>query len=52
MQMKASSNPYSLVIASVISLAANAVGTMLALQHNLTADFGGFLNGQNVLRIF
>jgi hypothetical protein len=52
MQTNALSKQYLLVIASVVSLAANTMGTILALQHNLTADFGGFLNGQKVLRDF
>lgn len=41
-----------MVTASIVNLIANTLGTILALQHNLTADFGGFLNGQNVLRDF
>ena len=41
-----------LVIASLINLVGNAFGAMLALQHNLAGDFGGFLNGQDVLRDF
>ena len=43
---------YFLVIASLVSLVANSLGTILALRHNLPADFGGFLNGHNVLRDF
>ena len=50
MQTNAFPNRYLLVIASGVSLAANTMGTILALQQNLTADFGGFLNAQNVLR--
>jgi hypothetical protein len=50
--MTESQNRTSLVVASIVSLVANSLGTILALQHNLTADFGGFLNGQNVLRDF
>src|SRR5689334_1987770 len=50
--MAESRNQNSLVVASIVSLIANSLGTILALQHNLTADFGGFLNGQNVLRDF
>jgi hypothetical protein len=52
MQTNAFPKRYLLVIASGVSLAANTMGTILALQQNLTADFGGFLNGQNVLRDF
>jgi hypothetical protein len=51
-QPNALSKQYLLMIASVASLTANTIGTVLALQQNLTADFGGFLNGQNVLRDF
>ena len=50
--MTDSQNRPSLVVASTVSLVANTFGTILALQHNLPADFGGFLNGQNVLRDF
>ncbi len=50
--MTESRNRNWLVIASIVSLVANTLGTILALQHNLPADFGGFLNGQNVLRDF
>ena len=41
-----------LVLASLTNLVGNGFGTMLALQHNLTGDFGGWLNGQDVLRDF
>ena len=41
-----------LVLASLTNLVGNAFGAMLALQHNLAGDFGGFLNGQDVLRDF
>ena len=41
-----------LVLASLTNLVGNGFGTMLAFQHNLTGDFGGFLNGQDVLRDF
>jgi len=41
-----------LVLASLTNLVGNGLGTMLALQHNLTGDFGGWLNGQDVLRDF
>jgi hypothetical protein len=41
-----------LVLASLINLVGNVVGTILALQHNLTAGFGGLLHGQDVLQDF
>jgi len=41
-----------LVLASLTNLVGNVLGTMLALQYNLTGDFGGWLNGQDVLRDF
>lgn len=41
-----------LVLASLTNLVGNSLGTMLALQHNLVGDFGGWLNGQDVLRDF
>ena len=41
-----------LVLASFTNLVGNGFGTMLALQHNLVGDFGGWLNGQDVLRDF
>ena len=41
-----------LLLASLTNLVGNGFGTMLALQHNLTGDFGGWLNGQDVLRDF
>jgi hypothetical protein len=41
-----------LVLASLTNLVGNSLGTVIALQHNLTANFGGFLNGQDVLRDF
>jgi len=41
-----------LVLASLANLVGNSLGTMLALQHNLTAGFGGFIRGQDVLRDF
>ena len=40
------------MLASLTNLVGNAFGALLALQHNLTGDFGGFLNGQDVLRDF
>ena len=41
-----------LVLASLTNLVGNVLGTMLALQHNLTAGFGGFIRSQDVLRDF
>ena len=41
-----------LVLASLANLVGNGFGAMLALQHSLTGDFGGWLNGQDVLRDF
>jgi hypothetical protein len=41
-----------LLLASLTNLVGNVLGTMLALQHNLTAGFGGFIHGQDVLRDF
>ena len=41
-----------LVLASVTNLVGNVLGTILALQHNLTGDFGGWLNGHDILRDF
>ncbi|HUF38978.1 MAG TPA: hypothetical protein VMN57_10675 [Anaerolineales bacterium] len=43
-----------LVLASLTNLVGNSLGTVIALQHNLKANFGGFLNlnGQEVLRDF
>src|SRR6185436_14641838 len=41
-----------LVLASLANLVGNSVGTILALQHNLTAGFGGFIHGQDLLRDF
>lgn len=37
-----------LVLASPANLFSNSLGTVIAWQHNLTANFGGFLNGQDV----
>ena len=39
-------------LASLVNLVGNVFGTMLALQHDLVGDFGGWLNGQDVLRDF
>ncbi len=33
-----------LVLASLANLIGNVLGTILALQHNLVGDFGGWLN--------
>lgn len=41
-----------LVLASLTNLVGNSLGTMLALQYSLAGDFGGWLNGQDVLRDF
>ena len=41
-----------LVLASLTNLVGNSLGTMLALQYNLVGDFGGWRNGQAVLRDF
>ena len=41
-----------LVLASLTNLVGNVLGTTLALQHNLTAGFGGFIHGQDVFHDF
>jgi hypothetical protein len=41
-----------LVLASLANLLSSSLGTVIAWQHNLTANFGGFLNGQDVPRDF
>jgi len=41
-----------LVLASITNLIGNSFGTLIALQQNLAADWGGALNGQDVLRDF
>ena len=41
-----------LITASIVNLLANALGTIVSLQRNLAADWGGSLNGQDVLRDF
>ena len=41
-----------LVLASITNLVGNSLGTIIALQQDLPADFGGVLNGHNVLRDF
>jgi hypothetical protein len=42
----------SLITASFINLVGNLLGTAIALQQNLAADWGGCLDGRNVLRNF
>ncbi len=41
-----------LVAASLVNLIGNSLGTIVALQRRLPADWGGALNGQDVLRDF
>jgi hypothetical protein len=41
-----------LVTASIVNLLGNALGTILALQQNLPADWGNSLNGQEVMQDF
>jgi hypothetical protein len=41
-----------LVLASITNLVGNSFGTVIAFQQNLAADWGGSLNGQDVLRDF
>ena len=41
-----------LVLASVVNLVGNVLGTILALQNNLISDLGGSFHGQNVLQDF
>ena len=41
-----------LVISSILFLISNIIGTVIAFQKGLTADFGGFLNGQDILKDF
>jgi hypothetical protein len=41
-----------LITASIVNLVSNSLGTILALQRHLAADWGGSLNGQDVLRDF
>lgn len=41
-----------LVAASVVNLVSNSLGAVISLQQNLAADWGGSLNGQNVLQNF
>ena len=44
--------PKWLVIASIVNLAGNAIGIVLALQNNLMSDLGGSIQGQDVHRDF
>jgi hypothetical protein len=41
-----------LVLSSITNLVGNSFGTVIALQQNLAADWGGSLNGEDVLRDF
>jgi hypothetical protein len=41
-----------LTMASILNLLGNSLGTIVALQQGLAADWGGSLNGQDVLRDF
>jgi hypothetical protein len=41
-----------LVLASITNLLGNSFGAFIAFQQNLTADWGGALGGQDVLRDF
>ena len=41
-----------LVLASIINLIGNSYGTVIAVQQNLAADWGGVIDGQDVLRDF
>ena len=41
-----------LVLAALTNLIGNVLGTTLALQHNLIADLGGSLHGQDVFHDF
>jgi hypothetical protein len=41
-----------LVLASITNLIGNSFGTFIAFQQNLSADWGGALNGQDVVRDF
>lgn len=41
-----------LVISSILYLVSAGIGTIIAFQQNLTANFGGFLNGQDILKDF
>ena len=41
-----------LITASFINLVGNLLGAAIALQQNLAADWGGYLDGWHVLRDF
>jgi hypothetical protein len=41
-----------LVTASLVNLVGNSLGAVISLGQNLAADWGGTLNGQDVLRDF
>jgi hypothetical protein len=41
-----------LLVASITNLLSNSFGTFIAFRQNLTADWGGALGGQDVLRDF
>ena len=41
-----------LITASFINLVGNLLGAPIALQQNLAADWGGYLDGRDVLRDF
>lgn len=41
-----------LVTSSILYLVSAGIGTIIAFQQNLTANFGGFLNGQDILKDF
>ena len=41
-----------LITPSFINLVGNLLGTAIALQQNLAADWGGYLDGRDVLRDF
>ena len=42
----------SLITASIVNLLGNSLGAIISLAQNLAADWGGSLNGQDVLRDF
>jgi len=41
-----------LITASLVNLVGNSLGAVISLGQNLTSDWGGSLNGQDVLRDF
>jgi len=41
-----------LIIASLVNLLGNSLGAVISLGQNMAADWGGSLNGQDVLRDF